>query len=471
MGIFSLFGKKNSQQENDSSQKTSAKKTRSKSGNTDIMVPPEDELASQSIMAQRHVARATARKIDAIEFEMSRDMGKTRSPIPAKTAPDAAGKKGPNQPDARPAEQVADFQSTLPLEIPAPDSLIGQHVDVMMAELAETESVPLLEEAAILFASGQNEVAAHMLQAAIHNNSLGQVEQVGWYMLFDLYQITGDQQQFEHLSLDYASKFETSPPIWHGPDEADADTEIDADQTTASLSFPAKLDANIVKVLERLKQISLNSQSLKLDFTRVKEVDPIGCGLLLRAIKNLKKTKHDLMLVAAQDLADNIRAILQVGRRDETEAPWLLLLEILQLLHFEHAFEEVSMDYCITFEVSPPSFEAPINKVTTSLPDLRIETLQPSNRFMMPSVIDGKTDILISRIAEHAKTFHNPLILDCSKLERVEFGASAQLLNGLVPISAARDTHIQFAEVNYLVMALFNAMGLKNVATIFPRKH
>ncbi|MFZ6845707.1 hypothetical protein [Undibacterium sp. RuTC16W] len=469
MGIFSLFGKKNGQQENDSSQKTSAKKTRSKSGNTDIAVPAEDELASQSIMAQRHVARATARKIDAIEFEMSRDMGKTKSPIPAKSASDAVSKKAAKNADAS-AEHITDFQSTLPLEVPATDYLLSQHTDVMTPELAESESIPLLEEAGILFASGQKEVAAQMLRSAIHNNSLGHVEQIGWYMLFDLYQITGNQQQFDSLSLDYASKFETSPPIWHGPDEAEADTENEADQTTANLSFPASLDANIVKVLARLQQMSLKSQSLKLDFTRVKEVAPVGCGLLLRAIKNLKKTKHDLMLVAAQDLADNIRAILQVGRRDETEAPWLLLLEILQLLHFEQAFEEVSMDYCITFEVSPPSFEAPINKVTTSLPDIRIETLQPSNRFMMPVVIDGKTDILINRIAEHAKIFHNPLILDCSKLERVEFGASAQLLNGLVPISSARDTHIQFVEVNYLVMALFNAMGLKNVATIFPRK-
>jgi hypothetical protein len=93
---------------------------------------------------------------------------------------------------------------------------------------------------------------------------------------------------------------------------------------------------------------------------------------LLRTLKNLKKTGHDLMLVGAQSLTDKIRAILQVGRRDETEAPWLLLLEILQLLHFEKAFEEASMDYCITFEVSPPSFEA-----------LRIMSPMPSQSSIM----------------------------------------------------------------------------------------
>ena len=88
----------------------------------------------------------------------------------------------------------------------------------------------------------------------------------------------------------------------------------------------------------------------------------------------------------------------------------------------------------------------------------------------MPVVVEGKTEHLISQIAAHAE-FHKLILLDCSKLERVEFGASAQLLSGLVPIAGRKDTLIQFHDVNYLVMYLFNAMGLKNVAAIFPRKH
>jgi ABC-type transporter Mla MlaB component len=175
------------------------------------------------------------------------------------------------------------------------------------------------------------------------------------------------------------------------------------------------------------------------------------------------------MLVGAQDFSEKIRAILQVGRRDETEAPWLLLLEILQLLHFESAFEEASIDYCITFEVSPPSFEEPKNKVTTMLPDIQLAD-EASDRFMMPVVIEGRTENLISQITTHAD-LHKLVLLDCSQLERVEFGASAQLLSGLVPIAGKKDTSIQFHEVNYLVLNLFNAMGLKNVAAIFPRKH
>ena len=471
MAIFSFFGKKPPGQEPPGSDPSSAKKTKSKARNADIPVPQDDEALSQSVLAQRHIARATERKIDAIEFEMSRDMGRTK---PSLGAPSIIVNPQTIQSnsivDQFNSESPAhEFASTLPLIMPATDYLLGQSTDVFAASLSTSESVPILEEASILFATGQNEVAEQMLQAAISQEELGNMLQVGWFMLFDLYQITNNQTAFDHLSLEYASKFETSPPIWQNSiQNTDASTAAD-EGSTPSVTFPSQFDGSIIKLLEKLQNLSKQSKNLRLDFGRVKEVDPVGCGLLLRSLKNLKKTGHDLTLVGAQDFADKIRAILEVGRRDETEAPWLLLLEILQLLHFESIFEETSIDYCITFEVSPPSFEAPKNKVTTILPEIGAFD-EVSDRFMMPTVVEGKTDNLISQIAAHAE-FHKLVLLDCSKLERVEFGASAQLLSGLVPIAGRKDTVIQFHDVNYLVTYLFNAMGLKNVAAIFPRKH
>ncbi|MEB0014693.1 hypothetical protein QN416_24145, partial [Glaciimonas sp. Cout2] len=94
------------------------------------------------------------------------------------------------------------------------------------------------------------------------------------------------------------------------------------------------------------------------------------------------------------------------------------------------------MDYCITFEVSPPSFEAPQMQVTTSFPSLSAEPQSAhADCFLMPASIEGKLDSLLARLLEQAEHY-NPLRLDCSRLERVEFGASAELLNGLAPIAA-----------------------------------
>ncbi|MES2106769.1 MAG: STAS domain-containing protein [Pseudomonadota bacterium] len=452
-----------------------------------------DEAFTQSVLAQKHKARATERKIDAIEFEMSRDIvrskpgsgrnttigGPTTQTKPEPDSQPQATKQRPANATfgrkAAPAQLITDFQSTMPLAGPNTDYLLngsdtlGNHDALAAATLAPTESVPVLEEAAILFASGQSEVAEQMLSSWIRQDGLGSAAQLGWYMLFDLYQITNKQAQFEALSLEYASKFETSPPVWVDSSRKKPDTEGKSHPSDIpSISFPRQLDCDIVKLLEKLQELSQKSRTIKLEFTRVKLVDPAGCALLLNAIKTLNKSGHDLVLVGAHELTVCLRGILEVGRRDETEAPWLLLLEILQLLQLEQVFEETSIDYCITFEVSPPSFVAPKNKVTTSAPEIEADT-GPSDRFMMPAVIEGKTDNLISQISAHAKQ-HSTVLLDCSQLERVEFGASAQLLSGLVPLATQKDTTIQFHEVNYLVMALFNAMGLKNVAAIFPRK-
>ncbi len=467
MGIFKLFGKKPVRTETNS-EKPVSKKTRSRSQNTVIGKAQDDEALTHSLTEKKHIARATERKIDAIEFEMSRDMGRPKS-APSKTA-GAEGLKR-TEPNQFHTDFIAtDFQSTVALSMPTTELLLGS-TEMQAGGVGQIESVPLLEEAAILFATGQVKVAEHMLRSAIDLDNLGNAAPLAWFMLFDLYQIEQNQYAFESLSLDYAGKYETSPPVWHSSEVLMDDVEeTKLEGAIPTVSFPAQLDGEIIKLLQKLNTFSEKSKVLKLDFGRVKTVDPVGCGLLLRAMRNLKKTKHDLVVVAAHNLTEQIRSILEVGRRDETEAPWLLLMEILQLLQLKEAFEEASIDYCVTFEVSPPAFEAPTSKVTTAAPEIVEEVPQEqTNRFMMPKVIEGSTEALVKEITEFAKS-HDLVILDCSQLERVEFGASAQLLNGLVPISGTKGKSIQFNEVNYLVMHLFNAMGLKNIAAIVPRK-
>jgi anti-anti-sigma regulatory factor len=197
-------------------------------------------------------------------------------------------------------------------------------------------------------------------------------------------------------------------------------------------------------------------------------VDPIGCGILLSVLKKLQKSGHDLILVGALELTEKIRAILEVGRRNETEVPWLLLLEILRLLNLEKDFEETSIDYCVTFEVSPPAFAPPNNKVTTALEE-NIPAKSVSEHFMMPPVIEGRTEQLIAAITGYAVN-RNPAILDCSRLTRVDFGAAGQLLTGLAPF-VAKGAVLELHNVNHLVAALFNVMGLKDLVHILPRKN
>jgi anti-anti-sigma regulatory factor len=306
------------------------------------------------------------------------------------------------------------------------------------------------------------------LLAAIAEGALGHAAMAVWLMLFDLYQISGNRAQFDHISLEYAGKFETSPPSWIEPARAEAASDgAVATGIAPSVVFSGALDAGIIKQLEKAQNLAERSRVLRLEFVRVTDVNPIGCGLLLNVLKKLHKSGHDLVLVGALELTGKIRAILEVGRRDETEAPWLLLLEILRLLNLETEFEEASIDYCVTFEVSPPAFVAPKNKVTTAADETPVP-VAPASDFSMPTVVSDGTNKLIARIAAYAQG-HHPAVIDCAQLQRVNFAAAGQLLTGLGPL-AAQGANIEFHNVNHLVAALFTVMGLKDIVRIVLRK-
>lgn len=429
MGLFGLFGKKDAQ--NPSGDKQAP---RSRTPATPSPAPDTEQ--------QRHRATDTARKIDAIESEMSSEFVPTHLLTGnSQAAPDTS----------QPGNALPDLANST-------DVLLGADLRGPGLEVNASQAAPVLEEAAILFANEQDAVAEQMLRMAIADNADGGTD--AWLMLFDLYQATARQTEFEHLSLDYARCFETSPPAWRK-----TQATATGGRTLPSVAFAGKLDAGIIKLVERVQKIADEHQALRLEFGRVTEVAPVGCGLLLRLLKKLQH--HDVSVTGANELAARIRAIIELGRRDETEAPWLLLLEVLRLQNREHEFEETSIDYCITFEVSPPPFVPPVHR--SGAQQEEPENAANGSAFLMPAVVDHRTDQLLAAINSHA-SLHDPLVLDCSRLDRVDFSAAGQLMMGLAPLARNGRT-IEMQDVSRLVSALFSMIGLSDIARILPRRH
>jgi ABC-type transporter Mla MlaB component len=407
------------------------------------------EAERQNAQLQRDIARATAMKIDAIESAMAFDIF---------NEPEPAWGSRPARP--RPKPGANDDGATLPLLDHSTTQLLG---DEDLPELAvAAESAPIVEEIAILYANGQAAVAQQMLVDSLPGN--GKQDRTVWWMLFDLYQITGQQDAFDNLSIDYASTFETSPPAWTAPPPLEPQAQAWAG-VTPSVALAGVLDESATPQLERLAQLGATSPVLRLDFSRVNGVEPSGCALLLDALRQLQARQRELIVVAAAELAEQIRAILQVGRRDETEAPWLLLLELLQLLNREKDFEETSMDYCVTFEVSPPSFVAP-RKVATAA---KQHVSASPDRFMLPPVIEPGLDALFASICAYAEQYQ-PVVFDCSRLARVEFSAANQMQAKLQAL-VKDGKKIEFRDVNHLVAALLRLLGYTELAKIYPHKY
>jgi ABC-type transporter Mla MlaB component len=200
-----------------------------------------------------------------------------------------------------------------------------------------------------------------------------------------------------------------------------------------------------------------------LDFSRVVAVEPEGCALLVDALRIVQRGR-ELILVGAAELVVQLRTIVDVGRRDGGEAPWLLLLELLRLQGREKEFEEASMDYCVTFEVSPPPYVTP-GRVAS-------EPRQPAgpagDRYLLPRTIGDGTHVLagIRGYADRSPS----LVFDCSRLARIEYGAATALL-ALLNELAADGRRVELRDLNHLAAALLGLLGAGGAVRLTPYRY
>jgi ABC-type transporter Mla MlaB component len=423
----------------------------------------------------RTLALETAAKIDAIESEMARDFlrpGGAPTMFP-NSAANSTLQRPSQQPDAAQAAPAngKDDKSFEALDIISED-WAG---NVNAFEVSAEGGGSAIEETAILFANGLIEPAEAGLRAAIQSDQLGESAQHGWLMLFELLQQRGDKAGFDSLTIEYVLRFESSPPAWldykDDSDLAAVASAVGRSAQSASapiIVLPETVDEGVVKHLEQLKNHSQSHQSITLDSSNVRSIDPVGAELLLRVINAFKRASHELLLQGADQLLTPLRAAVEAGRRDPSDAVWMLLLEVFRLLNRQHDFEETGIQYCITYEVSPPSWEpAP--------PNLKTRAAVP--QAVAPEAVDGLSwrGTLRGEGEPHfgrlmaASRVEKRLIVDCMYLKRVEFATATGML-AMVTKVRQNGASIEFRNVNYLIGALFSLLGVDAVAQIQLRR-
>jgi len=461
--------------------------------------PTQQPLGAPSIQRPttapnaRELARATAEKIDKIESEMSLDFTPrsavpvARPPAPPPPPPVVAppipvGRAVAQRESGKRRGRRADGTSTtLPSLGQTTDILLGDSILANAMELTDSASSPAIEEAAILYANGQPLPAVAVLSDAVKGESGGLANTQAWLMLFELYQVLGKRSDFENLAIDYAIRFEASAPTWSESAEVvappPAPLATSAPQSSG-VTFKGPLSTAIVTQLDQLKRLAQKNPVLHLDFSQVTEVESAGADLILRVFAAFQKSNHEVIIEGAEHLVDRLMASVEVGRRDPSNATWMLLLEVYRVLDRQAAFEETSIDYCVTYEVSPPSWEPPSSKfrlgnvkqVIEVVPSIQLEEVAelPIDTVSLSGDLLGKADAELQRLGNFAAE-HRKVLVDCSKLRRVDFTAAGVLLNWAVGAQSSSKS-IEFREVSNLVAALFAVMGLHEVATIERRR-
>lgn len=395
------------------------------------------------------------------------------------TSSRAAPARGGQAPQGARAPQ--DGPDGLPSLEQSTSAILGGDDGLGHLEIGASGVPPVIEEAAILHANDQGDAAVAVLSQAIRDEQLGPAAQQAWLMLLDLHQFVGRQEEFESLAIQYASRFESSPPAWQ--DDAVGRVPADAPRPggpggRATVALPAQLDAGVARQIESIDRAVQRGRDITVDCRAVRSLDLEAARLLLATLARLERGSRDAVFVGAEKLEAALRASVESGRRDADPSAWLLLIATLRLMGRQLEFEDASIEYCITFEVSPPSWEPMPAHLRTgdaeATPTVSADdgpggrAAPRADAFVLAGEVEGTMEAELAALRTHADR-HRHVFVDCSRLKRLDFVAAGQLLNVVTGLRAGGCT-LEFAEPSHLVAALLAVMGLHELATVTLRR-
>ena len=177
-------------------------------------------------------------------------------------------------------------------------------------------------------------------------------------------------------------------------------------------------------------------------------------------------------------------------------------MEALRVMHRPDEFELVALDYCVTYEVSPPSWESArcefkalqADGTTVSGHTIVGEAYRDSLASNVAPTgygdtqAAGPTSLQVSQVATVELAGHilgdsseamallegklagaDVMVISCARLIRIDFTAAGSLLNWATA-RQAEGRQVQFVEVHRLVAAFFNVIGISEHARVVARR-
>jgi len=362
------------------------------------------------------------------------------------------------------------------------------------AELSEVQHDPDLDEAVIAFANADFELCEQSL-AGLTGTGGGRAQHAEtWLALFDLYRAIGQQHKFESLAIDYAQAFGWSAPQWFSMPKMVAEAASEERQPRARVDgqvgwvCPPTVDAEAVA--------KLRSQTLQMplpwvfDWSALKSIDAEGSARLSELFRGWIPQTLDMRWLSGERLIEVLQDAAPTGVRDADPVFWQLRLDVLRMANRADQFDEAAIDYCVTYEVSPPSWEPAICQarisgasVSTQSPPMSVVS-DVSTSFQESQIIDEPGVVQVARvelsgqlvgdISATLTKMNNELStasivnVSCARLIRVDFIAAGDLLNWVLA-RRSENRAVTFSDSHRLVALFFGAMGINEHAKVKVR--
>jgi ABC-type transporter Mla MlaB component len=374
-------------------------------------------------------------------------------------------------------------------------------------EVDEFAHDPELEEASIRFANGDDAGAEAGLMDALGPNGTRKDHDETWMTLFDLYRATGQHDRFESAAIDFAGRFGRSAPQWFSiPEMVGRMASAPASGSTAPSGAQQTADWTSASTLGTQSLAMLNAalvkapQPWRLDWAKLVSIEESAIEPLRKLFAGWGAQPVQLRFMGAETLDKVMQAATLSGDKSVNQEWWRLRMETLRITHRPDEFELVALDYCVTYEVSPPSWESarceykpldtdggyvpghtiigeafhdsmPSSQSNSAYGDTHMQSMSsPTSQVSAVELaghIVGDATAALDKLEERMMGA-DVMIISCTKLIRVDFSAAGTLLNW-VTSRQAEGRQVQFTEVHRLVAAFFNVIGISEHARVAPR--
>ena len=375
--------------------------------------------------------------------------------------------------------------------------------NMMAIDVQEISHDAELEEASISYANGDDAGAeATLLEMLVPGGSRSGQSEV-WMALFDLYRATDSQEKFENVAIKFVEKFDRSAPQWFSmpaivkqlgePVSQAPSSSQTADwicSSTLGIQTVAALKAALAKV----------PMPWRLNWINLKSIEPNAVAHLCKVFADWANQPVQLRFIGDSHLQQVLQRATPSGDRTTPQDWWQLRMEALRVTHRPDEFELAALDFCVTYEVSPPAWEVarceyrPVDNqgalvagntiigdvyrdsIPSSLSafdgDSQMDALTSQMSHLLSVELSGYIEGDAIAMLEKLETKlmgADIMMISCAKLIRVDFSAAGTLLNW-VSARQAENRAVHFSEVHRLVAAFFNVIGITEHAKVTTRR-
>lgn len=320
-----------------------------------------------------------------------------------------------------------------------------------------TQSLPVAQEAAVMYANGRSEEAERALQQAV---DAGSADARIWELLLALYRVQGEWQRFEALSARFAQHFDRAPPAWLDEGAlAHLPTEL-REGGEAYLELAGALDRRVAVALDSLRERAGRHAILHVDATKIAGVDAVGCAALAQTLAYLAQHGNGVLLTGAEHLTRLLNAAARGG--DNSAAYWTLLLAVLRLRGQRAEFQRTALEYALATGDQPPEWEPVLMPIVAqrALEEKRDEPRYQAGPevLVLSETLTGANDHQLEALQGFARDrqYVNVNLVQLARLDLSSASALVGLVNGL----AGADKVVRLIRPNALVETLLEALHL-----------